>query len=137
MEDAFVSDPAETQLLQHQQQQEALQPDSPTAPGPTNFLTQQDDIRPDTSDVNVPSTTATGQGSEESDNLASAASASASAAADAAGSTAAPATEVLISCQGLEALLFLDPAFPRGLAKPNWLVRCLCPGCQQQAGPDG
>lgn len=70
----------------------------------------------------------------------------------AAGAAAAPlpATEVLISCQGLEALLFLDPAFlqsaadqtlaglpTRGSAKPSWLVRCLCPSCQDEAGPDG
>jgi hypothetical protein len=134
MDDNFVSDPAETQHLQHKQQQEALQPSSQSTPGPINFPTQQDDIHPDSSNANSLCTAA--QQHECSaeglplDGLTAAAAA-------AAGSAAAPATDVLISCQGLEALLFLDPAFPRGLARPSWLVRCLCTGCQQQAGPDG
>jgi hypothetical protein len=133
MDETFVSDPADTQRLQHQQQQEALQPDPQTALGPTDSPTQQQgDLLPDSSDAGHPCIAAQGEGSAEVPDGVTAAAAAA-----AAGSTAAPATEVLISCQGLEALLFLDPAFPRGLAKPNWLVRCLCPACQLQAGPDG
>jgi hypothetical protein len=132
MDDRLAGDPCYEQQ-QPQEQQQALQAEALAATQQQHSLqpTQQHTNMIQPCDTSTPSAAAAGEETEPCDPAAAAAASSTAAA------VCAPATEVLISCQGLEALLFLDPAFPRGLAKPIWLVRCLCPACQQEAGPDG
>jgi hypothetical protein len=129
MNDELASDPSAEQQQQRQQQQAIqLEPALSTPQQPIHPPVAQDTDNLRLHDYQMVT---------EAVNDAEAFDTSAAAAAAAGSTVAAPDTEVLVSCQGLQALLFLDPSFPRGLAKPNWLVRCFCSTCQQKAGPDG